>query len=722
MLKIVMRLLLRIFFRVEVSGNMTKHDRMLIIANHQSFLDGVLMGAFLPVDPYWLVNTEIANQWHFKILLKFVNHMTLDPTNPFAIKQAMALIESGKPVGIFPEGRITVTAHLMKVYEGTAFMAAKTGAKVVCVHIQNAVYCDWASRMDHREFPGRAFPKIRMVIHDGKPIEIPSEGTSKERRRIAGERMKRMMQEMVVTDRKRSTIFEHFLDTYELFDNPDRDIIEDIRPANDTFGTCLKASLALGRLISKISAEKEVVGVLLPNAGPALYTCLGMWAFNRVPAMINYTAGLDGMQSAIRAAKIKTILTSKAFLAKAPFGKTILLLKDVEIVYLEDLRPKLTLGDKLWLILWALRRPRSVIRPGKPDDPAVVLFTSGSEGKPKGVVLSHDALYTNVMQLHSIIDIQPKDKFLSSMPLFHAFGLMGGFLVPLLTGSRMYLYPSPLHYRIIPEIAYDRNCTIMFATNTFLANYAKRAHPYDFRSVRIVVSGAEKLTDEVRRLYSDKFGVRIIEAYGATECAPGVCANTPMLSKNGTVGPILPGMEWKLETVPGIDEGALLHVKGPNVMLGYWKESNPGVLEPPSSTFGPGWYPTGDIVSVDSDGFVKILGRVKRFAKVAGEMVSLEIVEKLAEQASPKLAHASTTIPDAKRGEAILLVTQDRNLKRDQLQAAARELGAPDLAIPRQIIYVDKIPLLGSGKKDYPAVKQIVEKHLQQQQGAAVEA
>jgi acyl-[acyl-carrier-protein]-phospholipid O-acyltransferase/long-chain-fatty-acid--[acyl-carrier-protein] ligase len=717
MLKIFMRILLRLVFRVEVSGTIAKHDRMLIIANHQSFLDGVLLGAFLPVDPYWLVNTEIANQWHFKILLKFVNHMTLDPTNPFAIKQAMQLIESGKPVGIFPEGRITVTGHLMKIYEGTAFMAAKTGATVIPVHIQNAVNCDWASRMDHREFPGRPFPKIKLSIQPGHTIDIPAEGTAKERRRMAGEYMRRMMQEMVVRDRKRANLFEHFLDTYELFD-PDRDMVEDVRPANDSYNTILKASLALGRLITKISAEKEVIGVLLPNAGPAMYTCLGMWAFNRVPAMINYTAGLDGMQSAIRASKIKTLLTSKNFLAKAPFGKTILQLKDVEIVYLEDLRPKLTLADKLWLVLWAMRRPRSVINTSGPDDPAVVLFTSGSEGKPKGVVLSHDALYTNVMQIHSIIDVQPKDKFLCSMPLFHAFGIMGGFLLPLLTGSRMYMYPSPLHYRIIPEIAYDRNCTILFATNTFLANYAKRAHPYDFRSIRYVVSGAEKLTDEVRRMYSDKFGVRIIEAYGATECSPGISANTPMMSKNGTVGQILPGMEWKLESVPGIDEGALLHVKGPNVMLGYWRESNPGVLEPPSSVFGPGWYPTGDIVSIDQDGFVKILGRVKRFAKVAGEMISLEMVEKIAEHASPKLAHASTTLPDPKRGESIILVTQDRNLKRDMLQAAARELGAPDLAVPRQIVHVDKVPLLGSGKKDYPAVKAIVER----QHSVAVEA
>jgi len=204
----------------------------------------------------------------------------------------------------------------------------------------------------------------------------------------------------------------------------------------------------------------------------------------------------------------------------------------------------------------------------------------------------------------------------------------------------------------------------------------------------------------------------VIEGYGATECAPVICANTPMMNKPGTVGQIVPGMEAKLESVPGIEDGGLLHVKGPNMMLGYWKDANPGVLEKPSSIYGEGWYNTGDIVAFDPDGFVQIKGRVKRFAKIAGEMVSLELVEKLAEHVSPKSIHASTTKPDAKRGEMILLITQDKNLKRDQLQAAARELGAPEFAVPKQIIVVDKVPLLGTGKKDYPSVKKLVESML----------
>ena len=708
MLQAVVSFILRLIFRVEVRGHYEQRDRTIIIANHQSFLDGILLGAFLPVEPWWIVHTQIAAQPLFKVLLKVINHLTIDTGNPFALKQAMAFIETGKPVAIFPEGRITVTGRMMKVYEGPAFMAAKTNAWVVPVHIEGPVFSSWFSRMQHKDFKQRWFPKITLTIHPPQQIKVPEGVTAKERRRIAAIKMQKMMQEMVVRDRKPQTIYEQFLDTVD-----DRGrkttMIEDVRPATDTYGTALKASLALGRLLSKITEPDEVVGVLLPNVGPGIYTLMGLWAFRRVPAMINYTAGLDGMQSALKAAKIKTVITSKSFLDKAPFGHLVKRLEGVKITYLEDLRPMLTLGDKLWLILYALRFPRAAIKPGKPNEPAVVLFTSGSEGKPKGVVLSHDAILANVAQILSTFDITSRDKFLTAMPLFHAFGLTGGFVLPLTCGARIYLYPTPLHYRVIPELAYDRDCTIMFATNTFLLNYAKRANPYDFRSVKLCIAGAEKLQDDVRRLYSDKFGLRIIEGYGATECAPVVAANTVFGNKPGTVGTLMPGMEWKLEPVPGIEVGGLLHVRGPNTMMGYWRESNPRVFEWPESTFGEGWYNTGDIVLIDSDGFIEIKGRVKRFAKVAGEMVSLELAEKLAERVSPKSVHASTTRPDPKRGEMILLLTQDKNLKREQLVQAARDLGSPELAVPRQIIYVDKIPLLGSGKKDYPAVQQIAE-------------
>lgn len=707
MLRLWIRALLRLLYRLEIRGSFAPAERLLVVANHQSFLDAVLLWAYFPVELTWLVHTQIARRSFFRLCLTQVRHLVVDTTSPLALKAAIGLIEAGQPIIMFPEGRVTVTGRMMKVYEGPSFVAARTGATIVPVHIDGAVYARGFSRMNN-DFPLQWFPKVTLTFNPPETIPMPEAPNGKMRRRLAGEAMRRLMQRMMLNNRPRTTIFPAFLDAVRLHGRG-RDMVEDATGQVFTYGKLIKAALALGRLVGRMTAEGESVGVLMPNVGATLGLLLGLFATRRIPAMLNYTAGLDGVQSALRASRAKVVIASRAFVERARLQHLVERLEGVRIVYLEDLRETLTLADKLWLMGYAVWFPRRVMRPAKPEDPALVIFTSGSEGKPKGVVLHHGALLANCAQVNTVIEFGCRDKFLSAMPLFHSFGMTGGFLLPMLNGSRIFIYPSPLHYRIVPEMAYDRDCTIMFATNTFLANYAKRAHPYDFRSVRYVVAGAEKLTDEVRRLYSDKFGVRIIEGYGATECAPVISANSPMASRVGTVGELVPGMEYRLEPVAGIEEGGLLHVKGPNVMLGYWRDSNPGVLEPPSSSFGDGWYSTGDIAAFDSDGFLRLLGRVKRFAKVAGEMVSLETVEKVAEAASPDKMHAAIARPDPGRGEMLVLYTQDASLRRDQLQQAARNMGAPELAIARRIVPIDKIPMLGNGKKDYAALQRIAE-------------
>jgi acyl-[acyl-carrier-protein]-phospholipid O-acyltransferase/long-chain-fatty-acid--[acyl-carrier-protein] ligase len=288
---------------------------------------------------------------------------------------------------------------------------------------------------------------------------------------------------------------------------------------------------------------------------------------------------------------------------------------------------------------------------------------------------------------------------LNALPVFHSFGLTGGLLLPLLAGIKTFLYPSPLHYRTVPELAYGINATILFGTDTFLAGYARVADAYDFYSVRYVFAGAERVKEHTRAVWFEKFGIRIMEGYGATETSPGITVNTPMHFRAGTVGRFLPGIEHRLEPVPGISAGGRLSVSGPNVMLGYLKADAPGVLQPPPD----GWYDTGDIVDIDADGFVTIKGRMKRFAKIAGEMVPLGAVEEFVAAAFPKSSSAVVAMPDAKKGERLVLLTTDATIERGALAMAARDAGLPELFVPRSIVRVGAIPLLGSGKIDYVA-------------------
>ena len=700
LLRRLLVLLARLCFRVRVEGEIPSPlpPRLMVIANHESFLDGLLLGLFLPMNPVFVVHTWVAKNVWFRLALMFVDHLPMDPANPMALKQVIRLIASGRPVVIFPEGRITDTGSLMKTYDGPAFVAARTGAAVLPIRLSGASRT-YFSRMAGKA-PRRLFPQIRLSVQPLTYLTLPEGGKARWRRRKAGEAMRKVMETMIFASRPHQTLFEALLDTAAIHGRVHRPV-EDIKAEPYRYRDLVKMALALGRLVARETDDGAHVGVLLPNLAPTLGLLIGLPAFGRTAAMLNYTAGADAMQAACTAAQVRVVVTSHAFVEKAALGDKLAALAGVRLVYLEDLRERLTLKDKLWLMGWALPFPRAATRIGSAEDPAVVLFTSGSEGSPKGVVLSHRALLANVAQIRAVVDIGVEDKVLNALPLFHSFGLTGGALLPLLSGASVFLYPSPLHYRVIPELAYDRGCTVLLGTSTFLGNYARHAHPYDFSRLRYVIAGAEKLSDAVRQQWFEKFGLRIFEGYGATETAPVIAVNTRMAYRTGTVGQLLPGMTAQLVPVPGIDTGGMLHVRGPNLMSGYLRAERPGVLQPPSSELGDGWYETGDVVDIDADGFLRIVGRVKRFAKIAGEMVSLEAVEKLAIAAAPDAQHAAASRADARRGEQLVLFTTDATLTRAQLVAAAQSLGTGELAVPRQIRLVDALPLLGSGKIDH---------------------
>jgi acyl-[acyl-carrier-protein]-phospholipid O-acyltransferase/long-chain-fatty-acid--[acyl-carrier-protein] ligase len=693
----VLRAVLVLLFRVEVRG-MEHYDsagkRVLIIANHTSLLDAALIAAFLPEKLHFAVNTFYARKWWMKLALAVVHALPVDPTNPLAMKALIDLLKQDQKCMVFPEGRLTVTGALMKIYEGPGMIADKAGAALLPVRIDGAQF-SVLSRL-RGKVRIRWFPKITLTILPAQKFDFSDAVKGRARRQMASARLYDVMSEMMFrsTDVEK-TLFGALLDAARVHGM--RQIIaEDVERKPLNYGQFLVRSFVLGRVLGRTTAGAEV-GIMLPNTVVTALTFFALQATGRVPAMLNFSAGAAAIVQACGIAKLRSVITSQRFIRTAKLEPVVAALAEagVAVLYLEDVAKQVDLADKLFGLA-ARRFPKLAYQKTAPESAAVILYTSGSEGSPKGVVLSHKNILANCAQLASRIDFGPQDKVLNVLPMFHSFGLTGGTLLPILSGIKTFYYPSPLHYRIVPELIYDTNSTIMFGTDTFLAAYARYANPYDMNSIRYIFAGAEKLRDETRRIYADRFGVRIFEGYGATEMSPVISINTPMQKRAGSVGRLLPGLDVRLDEVPGIAEGAVLNLRGPNVMLGYLKADQPGVLQPPEG----GWYNTGDIVAIDAQGYVFIKGRQKRFAKIGGEMVSLPAVEAAIIALWPEHRHAVVSVKDERKGEQIVLLTDYTGAARDDIVQRFREQKLPEIALPRRIV-VGAVPVLGTGKTDY---------------------
>lgn len=713
--KSAVRILVNRLFRVRTQGNfpaIEKGERVLVVSNHESFLDGLVLGLNLPFEATFVVHSQVAAHPIMGRLLKFIDYLPVDPSSPLAMKEIVRLVETGRPVVIFPEGRITTTGALMKIYDGAGFVAARTGARIFPVRLDGPAR-SYFSRLAGL-VPRKLFPRI--TLHVAAPRQIaaaPARLTSaKARRRYAGEAMRDILLDMLVATQPRRTLFSAFLDARDTFGSEYR-FIEDVRQIEESYGSLLRMATGIRHMVLGRTQPGEIVGVLMPTAAPTLAMILGLSAAGRVPAMLNYTAGREGVISACVAAGIRQLFVSRAFIEKGGLQGLLADLPDtLTVTYVEDLKASLTTPDRI-RIACALPFARRFNQDVSPDDPAVVIFTSGSEGRPKGVVHSHASLLANIAQVRAVADFTPNDRFMIALPLFHSFGLTCGGLLSLVSGCKAFLYPTPLHYKVIPELVYDRNCSVLFGTSTFLGQYAKHAHPYDFGRLRYVIAGAEKLSESVRAAWIERFGIRVLEGYGASECAPVIAVNTTMVARSGSVGRLLPCIEHVLDPVPGLDAPAgqargALRIKAPNVMKGYLRYERPGVIEAPEHEGEPGWYATGDIVRIDEDGFVHIEGRMKRFAKIAGEMVSLDRVEQLATQASPHGQHAVLARPDAARGEALVLFTTDSLLDRSRLVETVQRHGGSELWVARDIRFVSALPVLGTGKTNYLELKTLL--------------
>jgi acyl-[acyl-carrier-protein]-phospholipid O-acyltransferase/long-chain-fatty-acid--[acyl-carrier-protein] ligase len=698
------------FHRVEVTGLVhykKAGDRVVIVSNHQSYADAALIAAFLPGNPSFAIDTNQARKWWVRLFTAAVETFPVDVQSPYSVKRMVeAVRDHGRKLMIFPEGRLTRTGALMKVYEGAGLVADKAHARILPVSIEGLQFTPLGRMAGKLHL--RWFPRLKVTILPPVDLAPPDAEhlTHRQRREAIGRALQDVMVEALFRSKDiNRTLFQAVLDARDRHGGRTL-IAEDIQRQPIPYDRLILGSVALGRALRQAAPGQTHIGLLMPNAVATVVAVTGLTAFGAVPCMLNVSAGAESMLSACKAASVRTVVSSRTFIEKGRLSSIVeRMTAEVRFVWLEDVRAAIGLRAKLRAKLdsWRARRlPGATV---SPDAGAVVLFTSGSEGSPKGVVLSHRNIVANCAQVASVVDFHSGDIVFNAMPMFHSFGLTGGTILPLVSGVRTFHYPSPLHYRIVPGLVYDTDATICFGTDTFLNGWARYAHPYDFYAMRYIFAGAEKVRDETRRLFADRFGVRVLEGYGTTETAPVLALNTAMHCRPGTVGRFLPAIEHRLDPVAGIETGGRLQVRGPNVMRGYLRDTAPGVLEP----LPEGWYDTGDIVSVDAAGFVTIIGRAKRFAKIGGEMVSMAAAESLVSSLWPGDVHAVVSLPDARKGEQLVLVTSHAGAGSPALLAHARARGVPAIMVPRTILTVASVPLLGSGKVNYPAAQRVVE-------------
>lgn len=704
LLRSILQGIFRLFFRVHLDGiqNFQKAGkRVLLVANHTSLLDGLLIATFMPERVTFAINTDWAKKWFVKPFGLLVNLYPLDPTNPMAIRSLINEVKLDKKVMIFPEGRISVTGGLMKIYEGAGVIAQKANAKILPVRINGAQFSKF-SYLKHK-LKTHYFPKIHMTILEPKHFTIPENIVGREQRSYISMQLYDLMADMMYSTSKiQEHLFTSLLEAAKLH-GWNHKIVEDINRKPLTYNTLIKKAYVLGKSYANQMNKEDYVGLFLPNGLANVVSFFALQSVDKVPVMLNFSQGVQQVISCIKTVKLKTVITSHQFIEMAHLEhlEEAMLKNKTRLIYLEEFSKRISLKDK-----WQGYKSHLVeANPKNPSEkPAVVLFTSGSEGMPKAVLLSHKNLQANRYQITSVMAFNSSDVFFNALPMFHSFGLSVGTVTPILSGIKTFFYPSPLHYRVVPELVYDTNATIVCGTDTFFYGYGRMGHPYDFFNLKYAVVGGEKLKDTTAELWMKKFGVRILEGYGATETSPVLCINTPMNVKAGTVGRLLPHITYKIKPVAGVETGGQLWVQGDNVMLGYMKFDKPGKLQPAKDH----WYDTGDIVVMDEGGYIAIQGRAKRFAKIAGEMVSLTSVEQALDKLYNGAIQGIITEPDEKKGEQLVLITDHEKPTVSEIRTFFKEKGFSELWIPKHVIYMKHPPVLGTGKFDYQTAKKLL--------------
>lgn len=679
------------------------------VANHVSFLDPVLLFAFLPGDPVFALNGHLYRNRLIRFLMRTADVMPFNPIEPGDIKELIAKVDGGRLCVIFAEGRVTESGGLMKIYEAPGLVADKSGAPLIPVWIEGPQYGYFSKTKG--KLPHRPLPKVRVIV--GRPRSFKLKDELRRQRDHISNEVYMILREMSFEVRYNPDIslFAQLMKTAKihakkgLFRRPK--FVEDIQRKPQSYRDIVIKSFVLGKYLKRRTEPEEHVGLFLPNSVAALCSFFGLTAYDRIPVMLNFSVGAQNMVSMCKTAQVRIVVTSLAFVKTAKMEDAVKMMEEagVKIIYLEKAAKEIGLWDKINAYL-RYKIKRVPIKKGG-NRKAVILFTSGSEGTPKAVVLSHANIISNIKQMSAIETINVTDTVFNALPMFHSFGLVVGTLFPLFEGSKLFLYPSPLHYRVVAEIVYEIGASIMFGTDTFFRGYGRIAHPFDFHNIRFMFGGAEAVKPDTRNIWMERLGIRVLEAYGATECSPVVSANNRIFNRFGSIGKLLPAIEYKIEPVPGIEKGGELVVRGPNIMMGYILPDNPGVLVPLEG----GWYHTGDVVEIDEIGFVYIRDRIKRFAKIGGEMVSLNAVHEMvckAYETDGEFQYGVVAIPHESKGEQIVLATNNRNVSQDGLHAYIRANAMSELFLPRIILYMEKLPVFATGKADNVTLKKIV--------------
>lgn len=707
-MKAFFRSLLRLLFGYRAHGAevLRAPGPVLLVPNHVSWVDWLFLWSVLDDDWKFVTSSTTAQtSWLHKALM--VNRYTfpIDTSSPYAVKRMTEFLVGGGRLVLFAEGRLSRTGTLMKLFDGTGFLLFKAKAKVITAYLRGPKRMLFSPNQEQKLLLPRVSAHFSALLDPPIPHDV---STTEARHVLTSWLRERMVEQQFEAEMKYGPqdLLSAVSDTAEMM--PGKTILEDaLRNCLDYRKLFVGVNLLAEELAKALPADEKRVGVLLPNINATPVLLLALWKLGKIPAVLNFSTGPAIMTACCQLAGLKTILSSTSFLQRARLDVEPLRGAGLRVLHLEELRKDIKGGRKLAALLRQYISPGAVNPHLRPDDTAVILFTSGSEGVPKGVALTHRNILANIRQMLSVTDMQDTDRVFNCLPLFHSFGLTVGTLLALVRGMYVFIYPSPLHYRVVPTAFYDRHCTIFLSTNTFLNGYARKGHSYDFRSLRYLFAAAEKLQEATATTWSQRFGVRVLEGYGATECAPCVAVNTPLEPRYGSVGKIMPGMQYRLEPVEGVEEGGRLFVRGPNVMEGYlnadanakFKELN-------------GWYDTGDIVHVDAEGFFHIRGRLKRFAKVSGEMVSLTAVEDALAGAFPhyglrcQIAVISRHDPD--KGEALVAVTNEPRLTLEEIRTAIKSQGLTNLCVPREIKIVREIPKLGTGKVNHRELQKLL--------------